>query len=198
MNESHKAWEGFDAAAMWVELDVLEASARAARAAKAAKQAEEAAAAAAAATLATCAKAEADAQEEARQEIEEVKQVVEESARVPSPDTPFEHSPFEKVPDALSSEGVDQAVERIGSASGGSRSSSFVGKKATLGRLTVQDSLALAGTRSLKRMPSVSRKDSLMAVGSGAVSVADIHHLEDEADIQVVNTSGGAHGTIHE
>jgi hypothetical protein len=58
VREAHKAWEGFDAEAMWVELDALEASARAARAAKAAKQAEEAAAAANAAALATSTKPE--------------------------------------------------------------------------------------------------------------------------------------------
>lgn len=34
IQEQHNAWEGFDAAAMWVELDRLEAAAAAARAAK--------------------------------------------------------------------------------------------------------------------------------------------------------------------
>ena len=105
----------------------------------------------------------------------------EEQARVASPDA----SPFENVPDAVSKEGTDQAF---------SREVSFTGKPAKLGKLTVQDSMKLLSSKSmkLKRMGSVSRKDSLMAVGSGAVSVADIHHLEDESDIQV------AAATIHE
>lgn len=46
VREQHGAWSGFDADAMWVELDAIEASARAARAAKAARQAKAAAAAA--------------------------------------------------------------------------------------------------------------------------------------------------------
>jgi len=53
------------------------------------------------------------------------------------------------------------------------------------GSATGQASFKLMGSKSLRRMPSVSRRDSLVAVGSGAVSVADIHHLEDEVDVVV-------------
>lgn len=91
-----------------------------------------------------------------------------------------EPSPFERVPDAVSTEGIDQAVERV------ERIPS--GKKASLGRFVVQDSLRLRESRSLRRMPSVSRRDSLAAVGSGAVGVGDIHHLEEEVDVEVIET----------
>lgn len=166
MRDSHKAWEGFDAAAMWVELDALEASARAARAAKTAKQAEEAAAAAAMAT--SCKPAE-EVQAEAKEEIAQA--AVEPP---PSPDmSPFEVAP-EPAPDAVSSEAADQVADTLHTV-GSRKPGSLVGKS----------SFKLAGSKSLRRMPSVNRRDSLVAVGSGAVSVADIHHLEDEVDVVV-------------
>jgi hypothetical protein len=86
-------------------------------------------------------------------------------------------SPFEVVPDAVSTVGLDQRVARVPS-----------GKKATLGRFQVQDSVKLMSSRSLRHMPSVSRRDSLAAVGSGAVAVGDIHHLEEDVDVEVVDT----------
>lgn len=91
-------------------------------------------------------------------------------------------SPFEVVPDAVSTEGLDQSVE-------GQRAGRVAsGKKASLGRFQVQDSVKLMSSRSLRRMPSVSRRDSLAAVGSGAVAVGDIHHLEEDSDVVVVDT----------
>lgn len=170
MRDSHKAWEGFDAAAMWVELDALEASARAARAAKAAKQAEEAAAAASAAAIATSCKPE----EEVRAEVkEEIAQAAVEPPPSPDMASPFEVAPA-PAPDAVSSEAADQVAETLPSV--GSRKP---------GSLAGKGSFKLTGCKSLRRMPSVNRRDSLVAVGSGAVSVADIHHLEDEVDVVV-------------
>jgi hypothetical protein len=86
-------------------------------------------------------------------------------------------SPFEVVPDVVSTEFLDQRAPRVPS-----------GKKATLGRFQVQDSVKLSTSRSLRHMPSVSRRDSLAAVGSGAVAVGDIHHLEEDVDVEVVET----------
>jgi hypothetical protein len=86
-------------------------------------------------------------------------------------------SPFEVVPDVVSTELLDQRAPRVPS-----------GKKATLGRFQVQDSVKLSSSRSLRRMPSVSRRDSLAAVGSGAVAVGDIHHLEEDVNVEVVET----------
>jgi len=166
VRESHRAWQGFDAAAMWVELDALEASAKAARAAKAARQAEEAAAAAAAAAMATSCKPEEEVKAEVKEEIAQ--------AAVEPPLSPVEVSPFETVPDAVSSEAADQVADTL---------QSVPSRK--FGSATGQASFKLMGSKSLRRMPSVSRRDSLVAVGSGAVSVADIHHLEDEVDVVV-------------
>jgi hypothetical protein len=107
---------------------------------------------------------------------QEVAEEIEAAKAEPMP-SPFEVQ--QAAPDALSTETADQTgsdrVMRLPS-----------GKKATLGRFTVQDSVKLMSSRSLRRMPSVSRRDSLAAVGSGAVSTADIHHLEAEVDVEVV------------
>ena len=106
----------------------------------------------------------------------EVEEEIEAAKAEPMP-SPFEVQ--QQAPDAFSAEGADQAPDHLNL-----RQPS--GKKASLGRFTVQDSVKLMSSRSLRRMPSVSRRDSLAAVGSGCVSTADIHHLEAEVDVEVV------------
>ena len=105
----------------------------------------------------------------------EVAQEIEAAQAEPMP------SPFEAVPDAVSTEAADQ-VHPIGRMPSRSKGSVRFGPGGP------QGSLALAPSKSLRRMPSVSRRDSLVAVGSGAVGVGDIHHLEEEVDVDIGET----------
>jgi len=146
--------------------------ASAAGAAKAAKQAEEAAKAAAAAAMATSCKPAEEVHAEVKEEIAQA--AVEEPPPSPGMASPFEVASPEAAPDAVSSEAADQVSDTLPTV--GSRKP---------GSLAGKGSFKLTASKSLRRMPSVNRRDSLVAVGSGAVSVADIHHLEDEVDVVV-------------
>jgi hypothetical protein len=172
INTAHKAWEGFDVAAMWIELDQLEASAKAARAAKAAKVAETAAAVEAATKAGTSAEPEAipaaAAEAAAVQKEEE--------------DTVF-------------------AKPGVGAASDGDLGSAFAAPDIAA-KISDQDRPRLSdgrqmsmqysqmrplmSSRSMRRMPSISQRNSLVAIGSGCVPVEDLQHLQTDVDVEVI------------
>jgi hypothetical protein len=174
---AHKAWEGFDVAAMWVELDQLEASAKAARAAKAAKVAETAAAvedanAASSASAAEPEKIPAAAADAAAVQKEEEDTVFAKpgvgDASAPDGDL---GSAFE-APD-IAAKLSDQDRPRL---SEGGRQMS----------MQYSQMRPLMSSRSIRRMPSISQRNSLVAIGSGCVPVEDLPHLQTDVDVEVI------------
>lgn len=140
---------------MWVELDRLEASAKAAREAKARKAAE-ATAAVQAAAAATEKPAVAAAAAEEQQPL-----------------SAFEAAPqiAEKISDTSPARDTQGAPDQ--------------------GAQAVPSMKSLRSSRSFRRMPSISKRDSLIAVGSGTVPVEDLQHLEAEVEVQVAPIEEG-------
>lgn len=161
VSEAHKVWEGFDTEAMWVELDALKASAEAARAAKAQKAKDEAAAAAAAAAEVAGKPAAEDTAAAAASDESVFASAGEIAQDIPDTGLP---SP-------------DQGPARLGGK---------IIKKDTLDGRAGGRGRALRQSYSLRHMGSLNRQNSLAAVGSGAVPAYDIHHLEAEADVEVL------------
>jgi hypothetical protein len=165
INTAHKAWEGFDVAAMWVELDQLEASAKAARAAKAAKVAETAAAVEAANAAASSAAVEAAQKEE--EDTVFAKPGVGDAADADL------GSAF-AAPD-IAAKISDQDRPRFSSEGGRQMSMQYS-----------QQMRPLMTSSSIRRMPSISQRNSLVAIGSGCVPVEDLQHLQTDVDVEVI------------
>lgn len=141
-----QAWKGFDKEAMWVELNALEASAKAAREAKARRLAE----------------AEAAAKAVKEQPSPEKAGIKPTSSVTFSPEPP---SVFAAPAAARIAEQLDTANVRD----------------------TDQNLAPIKSFKSSRsvRMPGLSKRESLLAVRSGAVAEEDLQHLEDEVEVEI-------------
>eukprot|EP00879_Flechtneria_rotunda_P001541 GHRR01001699.1.p1 GENE.GHRR01001699.1~~GHRR01001699.1.p1 ORF type:complete len:166 (+),score=83.00 GHRR01001699.1:453-950(+) len=151
IKDSHRAWAGFDVAAMWVELDKLEASAKAAREAKAKKAAAEAAGIKDTETTAAAADKPTVVRKPSTNGRADDTAADEPSAFATAPDI------AERIPDVAPVADQDSAGVR-----------------------------SFRSSRSMRRMPSISRPNSMAAIGSGTVPMEDMPHLEADVDIEVI------------
>jgi hypothetical protein len=168
INTAHKAWEGFDVAAMWVELDALEASAKAARAAKAAKAAE-AAAAAEAASAAPAAEPEPVRVAEQPATVREEEETVFAKPGVGAAD---------ELPSAFETPDIAAKIS--------DQDRPVLSNPQYSQQYSSRPLRPLMSSRSIRRMPSISQRNSLIAVGSGAVPVEDLQHLQQDVDVEVI------------
>uniref|UniRef100_A0A383WBH3 Very-long-chain 3-oxoacyl-CoA synthase n=1 Tax=Tetradesmus obliquus TaxID=3088 RepID=A0A383WBH3_TETOB len=167
---AHKAWEGFDVAAMWVELDQLEASAKAARAAKAAK-------AAAAAAGETAAEAAPAAPEPEAVPVAAVREEEE---------TVFAKPGFGGPADGEMGGSAFEAPDIAEKISDQDRPASFSRPLMSQQFSQQYSQRPLMSSRSIRRMPSMSQRNSLVAIGSGCVPEEDLQHLQQDVDVEVI------------